>query len=44
MVAAPRAATVGVSLLAWGVVVAVLTFVRWPALSWSVGATCLGTV
>jgi putative peptidoglycan lipid II flippase len=44
MVAAPRAASVGVALLAWGVVVAVLTFARWPALSWSVGATCLGTV
>ena len=44
MVAAPRATSVGVALLAWGLVVALLTFARWPALSWSVGATCLGTV
>jgi putative peptidoglycan lipid II flippase len=33
-----------VTVVAWGVLVAVVTFARWPALSWSVGATCLGTV
>ena len=30
--------------MAWGLLLAVVTFARWPALSWSVGATCLGTV
>jgi putative peptidoglycan lipid II flippase len=38
------AAVVGVGLVAWAVLLAVVEFARWPALSWSVGATCLGTV
>jgi putative peptidoglycan lipid II flippase len=33
-----------VGLVAWTVLFAVAGFARWPALSWSVGATCLGTV
>ena len=32
------------AVVAWGLLLAVVTFARWPALSWSVGATCLGTV
>jgi putative peptidoglycan lipid II flippase len=43
-VAARPAAAVGVGLVAWAVLLAVAGFARWPALSWSVGATCLGTV
>ncbi len=40
-----RSATVaGAAVVAWGLLLAVVTFARWPALSWSVGATCLGTV
>ena len=43
-VAARPAAAVGVGLVAWAVLLAVAGFARWPAFSWSVGATCLGTV
>ncbi len=38
------ATAVGAAVGAWGLLLAVVTFARWPALSWSVGATCLGTV
>ena len=38
------ATALGAAVLAWGLLLAVVTFARWPALSWSVGATCLGTV
>jgi putative peptidoglycan lipid II flippase len=37
-------AAAGLVVAAWGVFLAVVTVVRWPVLSWSVGATCLGTV
>lgn len=43
-VAARPAAAVGVGLVAWAVLLAVVGFARWPAFSWSVGATCLGSV
>ena len=38
------ATALGAAVVAWGLLLAVVTFARWPALSWSVGATCLGTV
>jgi putative peptidoglycan lipid II flippase len=44
VVTARPAATVGVAVVAWSVLLALVAFARWPALSWSVGATCLGTV
>lgn len=37
-------AAAGLVVAAWSVLLAVVTVVRWPVLSWSVGATCLGTV
>jgi len=40
----PTATALGAAVVAWGLLLAVVTFARWPALSWSVGATCLGTV
>ncbi|MEP6649512.1 MAG: hypothetical protein ABJA74_06300 [Lapillicoccus sp.] len=44
VVSARPVAAVGLAVVAWSLLLAVVTFGRWPALSWSVGATCLGTV
>ena len=44
VVSARSVSAAGAAVLAWGLLLAVVTFGRWPALSWSVGATCLGKV
>ena len=44
VVSSRPSAPAGLVVAAWGLLLAVVTVVRWPVLSWSVGATCLGTV
>jgi putative peptidoglycan lipid II flippase len=44
VVSSRSSAAAGLVVAAWALLLAVVTVIRWPVLSWSVGATCLGTV